>query len=388
MKNKQFIFILSAVVSISGFSQGMLLPLISFIFERDHVPSIVNGFHATSLYIGVFLASLFLEGFLRKWGFKPLIITGGVLVCLSFLLFPIFKAMSIWFLLRLIVGIGDNMLHFATQSWLTHMTPRDQLGRALAYYGLSFSLGFMLGPILVPLVNIHESLPFLISAGLTFIAFSLVFTLKNSFPELSDEKVSLSSTFINFRKVIHTSWIAFLFPMVFGVMESSLNSNFPVFALKHSLSLRNITWILPMFSLGTILFQVPIGSLSDRMNRSHLMLTLTLIGSTIFLLGDFFIAHHYSMMAIFFIAGVFTGSLYSLGVTYMTEITPRYLLPAGNLMCGIVFSIGSIFGPIIGGAVISLTGNQFFFIAISVLILLTSFATYIFILNNRKFSEG
>ncbi|TDL98287.1 MFS transporter [Macrococcus brunensis] len=387
MKNKQFVFILSAVVSISGFSQGMLLPLISFIFERDHVPSIVNGFHATSLYIGVFLTSLFLEGLLRKWGFKPLIITGGVLVCLSFLLFPVLQAMSIWFVLRLIVGVGDNMLHFATQSWLTHVTPRNQLGRALAYYGLSFSLGFMLGPILVPLVNIHESLPFLISAGLTFIAFSLVFTLKNSFPEPSEEKVSLSSTFINFRKVIHTSWIAFLFPMVFGVMESSLNSNFPVFALKHDLSLIDITWILPMFSLGTIIFQVPIGSLSDRMNRSHLMLLLTLIGAGIFLLGDFFIAHHYGMMAIFFIAGVFTGSLYSLGVTYMTELTPRYLLPAGNLMCGIVFSIGSIFGPIIGGTVISVTDNQFFFIAISVLILLTSVATYIFILNNRKFSE-
>ncbi|TDM00712.1 MFS transporter [Macrococcus carouselicus] len=387
MKNKQFVLILSAVVSISGFSQGMLLPLISFIFERDHVPSIVNGMHATSLYIGVFLTSLFLEGLLRKWGFKPLIITGGLLVSLSFLLFPIMKTMTFWFMLRLLVGVGDNMLHFATQSWLTHVTPRAQLGRALAYYGLSFSLGFMLGPLIVPLVNIHESLPFLISAMMTLIAFALVFTLKNSYPAADEKPVSLKSTFINFSRVFKTSWVAFLFPMVFGVMESALNSNFPIFALKHGLALIDITWILPMFSLGTILFQVPIGSLSDHVSRSRLMLVLTLIGAAVFILGDVFIIHRYIMMGIFFVAGVFVGSLYSLGVTYMTELTPRHLLPAGNLMCGIVFSIGSIMGPVIGGAVISATDHQSFFIAISSLILLTSFATFIFIMTNRQSTE-
>ncbi|GGB10716.1 MFS transporter [Macrococcus hajekii] len=384
MKNKQFVLILSAVVSISGFSQGMLLPLISFIFERDDVPSFINGLHATSLYIGVFLTSLFLEGLLRKWGFKPLIITGGAIVTLSFLLFPMLKTMTLWFILRLLVGIGDNMLHFATQSWLTQVTPRSQLGRALAYYGLSFSLGFMLGPLLVPLVNIHEALPFVVSAVMSLIAFTLVFTLKNSMPVQDTHPVSLSSTFINFRRVIKTSWIAFLFPMVFGVIESSINSNFPVFALKHDLTLHDITWILPSFSLGTILFQVPIGSLSDRGNRSHLLLVLTLIGATVFLMGDFFIAYRYVMIAVFFIAGIFVGSLYSLGVTYMTELTPKHLLPAGNLMCGMVFSIGSIAGPIIGGATIESSNNQLFFIAISSLILVTSIATLVFIMTNRQ----
>lgn len=39
--------ILVSIVAISGFSQGMLLPLIAIIFEQDGYSSSVNGFHAT-----------------------------------------------------------------------------------------------------------------------------------------------------------------------------------------------------------------------------------------------------------------------------------------------------------------------------------------------------
>ncbi|MEX6014945.1 hypothetical protein [Mammaliicoccus sciuri] len=70
MKNSSFkklFIILSIIVAVSGFSQGMLLPLISVIFERNGISSSMNGLHATSLYIGVFLSSFFIEGLVRSW---------------------------------------------------------------------------------------------------------------------------------------------------------------------------------------------------------------------------------------------------------------------------------------------------------------------------------
>ena len=59
-------WILIALVGISGFSQGMLLPLLAIILEQNGVPSSVNGLHATGLYIGIILASPFMEKPLRK----------------------------------------------------------------------------------------------------------------------------------------------------------------------------------------------------------------------------------------------------------------------------------------------------------------------------------
>ena len=49
-------WILVILVSISGFSQGMLLPLISAIFERDGISSALNGLNATGLYIGTLIS--------------------------------------------------------------------------------------------------------------------------------------------------------------------------------------------------------------------------------------------------------------------------------------------------------------------------------------------
>src|SRR5699024_12646726 len=100
----------------------MLLPLILVIFERSGVSSSLYGLHATSLYIGVFLSSFFIEGLVRRSGFKYMILIGGAIVALSLLLFPVLKTLSIWSILRLLLVIGDNMLHFSTQTWLILIT--------------------------------------------------------------------------------------------------------------------------------------------------------------------------------------------------------------------------------------------------------------------------
>lgn len=377
MKTESFrarFIILSVIVCISGFSQGMLLPLISFIFENRQVSATINGLHASGLYIGVLLSALFIEAPLRRYGFRPMIITGGAIVGLSLLAFPLLDSIWLWFILRLIVGIGDNALHFSTQTWLTTSTPQHKLGKVIAFYGLFFSAGFMIGPKVSELVTIWEPLPFLVSGVLTMMAWPLIFLLKGAEgakPEDTGGKASLVNTLKNFRDVLKTSWVAFLFPMLYGVLEASLNSNFPVFAIRHDFKLSEITWILPAFSLGAILLQVPIGGLGDRVGRGKLINILLALGVATFLMMEIFSGSFIMLLLSFILAGIFVGSMYSLGISYMTDITPKSNLPAGNLMAGVMFSLGSISGPAAGGAIIGMTGGAHYF---------TFFACIIFVL--------
>ena len=356
--------ILSAIVCISGFSQGMLLPLISFIFESREVSATINGVHASGLYIGVLLSALFIEAPLRKYGFRPMIIAGGFTVGLSLLAFPLLDSIWLWFILRLIVGIGDNALHFSTQTWLTQSTPHHKLGKVIAFYGLFFSAGFMLGPKVSELVMIWEPLPFIVSGALTMTAWPLIFLLKgaeDAKPEDTGVQVSIFNTFKNFKDVLKASWVAFLFPMLYGVLEASLNSNFPVFAIRNDFALSEITWILPAFSLGAILLQVPIGGLGDRVGRAKRINVLLLLGAGSFLMMEIFSTSFIMLLLLFILAGIFVGSMYSLGISYMADITPKFNLPAGNLMAGIMFSLGSISGPVIGGSIIGMTGGAHYF---------------------------
>ena len=72
----------------------MLLPVISVIFEQEGHSAALNGLHATGLYIGVLIASPFMEAPLRRLGFKPLIVIGGVMVCASLFAFVLFSRLS------------------------------------------------------------------------------------------------------------------------------------------------------------------------------------------------------------------------------------------------------------------------------------------------------
>ncbi|MEX6014946.1 MFS transporter [Mammaliicoccus sciuri] len=308
-----------------------------------------------------------------------MILIGGAIVSLSLLLFPTLKTLSIWFILRLLIGIGDNMLHFSTQTWLTHITPKEKLGRTISVYGFSFSAGFMLGPLLAKLVDVSEALPFILSAILSLITISLVLLIHNEFPSSNVRPVSILNTLKNFGDVIRTSWIAFMFPLLYGLFEAGLHSNFPVYGLRNGLDVTSITLILPAFSLGAILFQVPLGMFSDIHGRKKVLTGLTLIGSIVFMLGDFLPTSTFIMMGLFLIAGLFTGSFYGLGVSFMTDLTPKHNLPAGNLMIAMSFSVGSIIGPMLGGTIIQLSNGTIFFTMIAAFV----FIVFILLLIHR-----
>lgn len=347
ISNKQRFFILVLIVSISGFSQGMLLPLISIIFEQDGLSATLNGLSATGLYIGTLLVSPFMEAPLRKWGYKPIILGGGLLVIVSLVLFPLWKSVLFWFILRLAIGIGDHALHFSTQTWITSTSPKNRLGKNIALYGLSFGLGFAVGPLFVPLVNISEGLPFLLSSVLCLIAWSFVFFLSNDFPEGFTSQQTSSAG--RFRAALVIAWAAFLPPLSYGFLESSLHAIFPVYSLRQDIPVASVSVILAAFSIGGVVSQLPLGMLSDRFGRKPMLVILLAGGATTFFVGGLFEQFVWALVLSFFIAGLFVGSMFSLGIAYMTDLTPKGLLPTGNLLCGIAFSIGSLTGPFFGG---------------------------------------
>ncbi|QOR67026.1 MFS transporter [Cytobacillus suaedae] len=368
-------WILVLIVSISGFSQGMLLPLIAIIFEGSGVSSTLNGLHATGLYIGVLLASPFMEGPLRRFGYKPIILVGGILVIASLFAFPLWDSILFWFVLRLLIGIGDHMLHFGTQTWITSFSPEHRRGRNISIYGLSFGLGFAAGPLVTPLVEINAALPFIISASISLLAWSTVFFLKNELPESADiETTSFFGTMKRFAKTWNYAWVAFLPPFGYGFLEASLNGNFPVYALRTGIDVHSVSILLPAFAVGSIITQLPLGVLSDRLGRKNILLIVLLLGFFSFTSASFLEHSVTGLFICFIIAGMVVGSTFSLGISYMTDLVPKGLLPAGNLMCGIFFSFGSISGPLIGGIFIEYVPGASFFHVISTMLLCIFFA--------------
>ncbi|NWQ40570.1 MFS transporter [Bacillus sp. EB106-08-02-XG196] len=377
-KNNFRFWILVTIVAISGFSQGMLLPLIAVIFEQSGVSSSLNGLNATALYIGILLVSPFMEAPLRKYGYKPTIILGGGLVVLALALFPLWKSFWFWFFLRAIIGIGDHALHFATQTWITSSSPTEKRGRNISLYGLFFGIGFASGPLMTPLVNINEALPFIVSSILCLIGWVFVFTLKNEFPEQEVEINSFFNTIKRFRTTMKYGWVAFLPPFCYGFLESSLNGSFPVYALRRDIDVASVSLVLTAFAIGSIITQLPLGVLSDSYGRRNVLMIVLSLGFLTFTSASIFEHSFIGLFVSFLLSGMVVGSTFSLGISYMTDLVPKNLLATGNLLCGIFFSLGSLSGPIIGGLFIQFFQKVSFFYIISTMLLTLSIIIYAF----------
>ncbi|HAB7891837.1 TPA_asm: MFS transporter, partial [Listeria monocytogenes] len=358
-------WILTMVVAISGLSQGVLLPLIAIILEERGISAGINGFHATGIYLGVLLISPFIEAPLHKYGYKPIILVGGGLVAVSILAFPIWFNLYFWFILRLLIGVGDHMLHFSSQTWIGAMSDPSKRGRNMAIYGLFFSLGFAIGPQLVNLAEINANLPFFLSGILVLIAWGLVWFVRNDFvgEKAVIRKISFWGSLKRFSDVFKLAWVAMIPPFLYGILETGLNATFPVVGLRDGLDTMMIAMVISSFSVGTIIFQVPIGIVSDKFGRGKVLPLLTGAGAVVFVLTAF-VKIPVLYVVFFFVLGILLGSLYSLGLSYMTDLTPLELLPAGNILVGMCFSFGSIIGPSATGMMIGIFGNQIFYFVV------------------------
>lgn len=377
-KNRFRFGILVSIVAISGFSQGMLLPLIAVIFEKSGISSSLNGFNATGLYIGILLVSPFMESPLRKYGYKPVILAGGAMVFSSLALFPLWHSFWFWFILRLLIGIGDHALHFATQTWITSSSPLHKRGRNVSLYGLFFGIGFAAGPLMTPLVYVDPALPFVVSALFCLAGWLFLLLLTNDFPEQEVEVNSFLETISRFSNAWKFGWIAFLPPFTYGFLESSLNGSFPVYALRNGIEVENVSFVLAGFAGGSLITQLPLGMLSDRFGRRNILIIVLFLGSLSFTAAS--LSEHLpaGLFFSFLFSGMVVGSTFSLGISYMSDLMPKNLLPTGNLLCGIFFSIGSLSGPIIGGLYIQYFQKLSFFLIISTMLFLMFFVLVVF----------
>ncbi|MEX3619818.1 MFS transporter [Paenibacillus glucanolyticus] len=362
-------FILIAVVVAAGLSQGLLLPVLAIFLERIGISSSMNGLNAAALYVGSFAMTLVAERVLGWVGFKKLIVSGLVLVMLSLVAFPLIPSVAVWFVLRVLVGIGDSALHYAAQLWVLMMSTAKNRGRSISFYGMSYGLGFSIGPLGIPLLKYGEAVPFLILAVLfLFILLVVLFKLPNLKPEKSENGEQQPGG--RYLKSYRLAWFALIPAFLYGYMEAGINSNFPVYGLRSGFTLGEISALLPFVGIGGLLLQLPLGIWSDKFGRKRVLTIAGIVGGCCFLLIPVAGTNFWAILVLLTLAGGLVGSFFSLGLAYAADILPRVLLPAANVVASFHFNAGSIAGPNAGGAIMETGWNGGIFVLLGGLYIL------------------
>lgn len=351
-------FVLLILVLVAGASQGLILPLLSLLLEKQGVAASVNSLSAAALYVGALLAVFFVEKPLVRYGYKPLLVVGLVMVVSSTVLFAIIGySFVIWLILRFLVGVGDSILHYATQTWIADRSPENKRGRYMSLYGLMYSLGFSIGPLGINLLAYGTWVPFIVMGSLFGMTGLLLYTIRNERPR-ARKGGSSSKTY---GRVYVLVWLPLLAPFLYGLMEAALNVSFPIYAAELHISNGWISLILPSFVLGSLLLQVPLGMLSDRFGPRPILRICAVIGGLVFFIVPFVGDHVYGLIILFALAGIFVGSFFGLGLAYVAMLLPRTLLASGNVLASLHFDSGSLVGPGLGGLAMEAFGGASLF---------------------------
>ncbi|MHA6484167.1 MFS transporter [Paenibacillus sp. strain BS8-2] len=355
------------VVVIAGMSQGMLLPLLSILLERSGISPELNGFNSAAMYIGIFGTMFLIEKPVVRFGYKRVIVSGIVLVTISTLLFPLTHSLAAWFVLRMLVGIGDSALHFATQLWIVSASPADKRGRTISLYGMAYGIGFSIGPLGINLLPYGEALPFVASSLFFVIVLLLVSRISNDWPEKAAQDASAQN---RYARTYRLAWFILIPGLLYGLMESSMNSSFPLYALRIQLDQHWISLLLLAFGIGSLLLQLPLGIWSDKIGRKPVLIGCGFVGAGAFLTVPYAGDNLMLLFILFAVAGGVVGSFFSLGLAYAADILPRSILPAANVIASIHFSIGSIMGPTFGGLGLRYVSSDsiFYFLGLAFLV--------------------
>ncbi|CAN7558863.1 MFS transporter [Paenibacillus sp. LjRoot153] len=334
------------VIIVAGMSQGMLLPLLTILLDRSGISTDANGVNAAALYIGIFATMFFIEKPVRRYGYKPVIMIGMCLIIMANCLFPVWQHIVFWFVLRLLVGIGDSALHFATQLWIVASSPKEKRGRNISLYGMAYGVGFSLGPLGITLLKAGIWVPFMVTSVFFLLILLLLTRLKNEKPERAERAEAAHK---RASTVISIAWFPLITSLLFGYMEAAMNSNFPLYGLRIGISESTIGLLLPVTGIGGLIMQLPLGIWSDRIGRKPILMGTAILGALAFSCVPFVGTNLWALGLCLGVAGGMVGSFFSLGLAYAADILPRHLLPTANIIASIQYSVGSIIGPLVGG---------------------------------------
>ncbi|MDP9811757.1 MFS family permease [Rhizobium tibeticum] len=354
--------LVAAVSSISavGIAIGLGLPLLSIILEKRGIPSTLIGLNTAMAGVAAMAAAPITTKLAHKYGVAPTMIWAVVISAVSALGFYYAQDFWMWFPLRFAFHGATTTLFILSEFWINAASPPSKRGFVLGIYATVLSFGFAGGPLLFSILGSDGILPFAVGAGAVLLAAIPIYIARYESPVL-EEKPELH--FMRYVFLVPTATAAVF---IFGAVEAGGLALFPIYAVRASFTESQAALLLTVMGIGNVIFQIPVGLLSDRMkDKRPLLAAMAFMG----LIGSLMLpvlVHSWVLMAtvLLFWGGCVAG-LYTVGLSHLGSRLTGSDLAAANAAFVFCYAVGTVAGPQVIGAAIDVAGNDGFAWAIA-----------------------
>lgn len=360
IKNSWALLIGMLLLMLGNGLQGTLLGVRGGI---ESIDSATLGYVMSAYFVGFLAGSQITPILLRRVGHVRVFAAFGSLVSAAFILYAAFVHPVAWMALRLVVGLCFSGLYVVAESWMNDSATNETRGQALSIYTIVQMLGMILGQLLLNVGDPAGYELFVLLTVLVSISFAPILLSTTPAP------MHQTTARMNILELIKASPLASIGMIFLGGIYSILFAMAPVYAVAQGLSVANVSVYVTMIFTGGMVLQYPIGWLSDRMDRRHLIIVLTAVGCFAAIFGSFFSTNFPILLVTGLILGGTSTPLYSLLVAHANDYLEVEKMPAASGGLTFLNGSGAMGGPIVAGFLMTRYGNHWFYITIAVLML-------------------
>jgi len=255
-----------------------------------------------------------------------------------------------WMILRAIVGFGSAGVFVTTESWLNVKAQARERGRVFSIYMVGNFVALAVGQLLIARIEIQGSKPFHAIEALLALALIMVSTTRAEAPVVTvTEKLP-------YGELARAAPIAVIGCVVGGLVASSFYALVPAWMHNRGVDRETIALLMLMAVFGGLVFQVPVGRLSDRFDRRMVLVALGLGLAATAITVIFLPRSLPPLVAPAALLGGFISTLYPVCVAIANDCMPadRVLAVSGRLL--LISGLGSVVGPLTGTSIMARSG--------------------------------
>lgn len=339
-----------AAISLVGVGLSVTIPLLSLRMKAAGYDASVIGLQTAAGGAATLLLSPFVPWLAARLGMRRLMLLAVALSMLCLAGFDLITNIGFWWPLRLAIGCALTCLFVASEFWINAAAPPERRGLIMGLYTTVLAAGFAVGPALLLVTGTSGAAPFVVAivifmtAGIPL----LLFGAGAPIPEAASGGAYWS--------VVRAVPGAALAALAFGMVETAAIALLPVYALARHQSGQTGALYVSLYATGILLLQIPIGLLSDRYDRSRILLiaciTCALAAGLMPTLAD----HGLWFAGLLIGWGGAVSALYPVALALLGASLAPERLAAANAVIVMCYATGMMAGPVVMGKAMDALG--------------------------------
>jgi len=329
---------------------GLLNSLLSINMRLQGSGNQTIGLVMSCNYLGIIMGIYFCQPIIQHVGHIRAFAAFGAVVTAISLLHGLYMSPWFWAGLRIGFGLCVTGLFMVIESWLNEKVEPVFRGRLLSIYMILVYFGLGSGQLLLNLSDVQGKNLFMIAAIVSAVCLVPISITRAVNPQ------PLEVPRYNMVKLFQLAPLSMVGSFTAGLINSSFYALGPIFGLDIGLQVSQVSLFMSITVWAGLLFQYPVGLLSDRLDRLTVLsvqgFLVAAVSLGIAMLGRSNLGTLLPMTACFGV--VFT--IYPVSMARAQDnIEKQDIVPVSAALI-LFFGIGACFGPVTSSLIISKVG--------------------------------